>query len=164
MLDECHKAKNLLNDQGNPTQTGFAVEYLQERVPDAAVLYSSATGISEPQNMAYMTRLGRFGHHDMGDLIAHLKGAGLGASELFSCSLKANGIYLARCAACYAFDVTRRSCFCVPAASAGVRVMQGALHTPFRLWLYLCSVSACSTTLICCRAALYRCMHLGRCS
>lgn len=99
ILDECHKAKNLLNDQGQPTQTGFAVEYIQERVPDAAVMYSSATGISEPQNMAYMTRLGTFGHQDMGDLITRLKDAGLGASELFSCSLKANGIYLARCVA-----------------------------------------------------------------
>lgn len=101
VLDECHKAKNLLNEQGLPTQTGFAVEYIQERVPDAAVLYSSATGISEPQNMAYMTRLGTFGHQDMGELIAKLKNSGLGASELFSCSLKANGIYLARYGACH---------------------------------------------------------------
>lgn len=96
VLDECHKAKNLLNDHGLPTQTGFAVEYIQELCPNAAVLYSSATGISEPNNMAYMTRLGTFGHEDMPALIKNLVDSGLGASELFSCSLKASGIYLAR--------------------------------------------------------------------
>lgn len=45
VLDECHKAKNLLDPKtGIPTITGKAVHYLQQRVPNAAVLYSSATG------------------------------------------------------------------------------------------------------------------------
>lgn len=100
VLDECHKAKNLLSASGKPTLTGFAVMHLQKRCPGAAVLYSSATGISEPNNMAYMTRLGAFGYPSVLHLIHALKEAGLGASELFSCSLKASGIYLARCARC----------------------------------------------------------------
>jgi hypothetical protein len=96
VLDECHKAKNLMNEQGSPTLTGVAVKHIQDMIPNAAVLYSSATGISEPNNMAYMTRLGTFGHSSMPDLISALIQSGLGASELFSCSLKSQGIYLAR--------------------------------------------------------------------
>ena len=81
---------------GKPTVTGVAVKHLQDRVPDASLLYSSATGISEPNNLAYMTRLGTFGFDNLRALIENLKEAGLGASELFACSLKNQGIYLAR--------------------------------------------------------------------
>jgi P-loop containing NTP hydrolase pore-1 len=98
VLDECHKAKNLMTDSGTTTVTGVAVKHLQDSLPEAAVLYSSATGMSEPLNMAYMTRLGTFGHACMEELIGSLIKCGLGASELFSCSLKACGVYLARCA------------------------------------------------------------------
>jgi hypothetical protein len=97
VLDECHKAKNLITDTGVPTLCGKAVEFLQRKCPNAAVLYSSATGISEPTNMAYMVRIGTCGYDDMVALIEDLKAAGLGASELFSCTLKAQGVYLARC-------------------------------------------------------------------
>lgn len=97
ILDECHKAKNLLSDTGLPTLVGFAVMHLQKLLPGACVLYSSATGISEPRNMAYMTRLGSCGYDSMAKLINCLITAGLGASELFSCSLKASGVYLGRC-------------------------------------------------------------------
>jgi P-loop containing NTP hydrolase pore-1 len=51
IFDECHKAKNLLNESGVPSNMGKAVETLQAALPNAAVLYSSATGISEPHNM-----------------------------------------------------------------------------------------------------------------
>ena len=34
---------------------------LQNRLPKARVVYASATGASEPKNMAYMTRLGLWG-------------------------------------------------------------------------------------------------------
>ena len=95
-FDECHKAKNLMNEAGNPTLTGVAVRHIQDKLPSAAVLYSSATGISEPNNMAYMVRLGNFGHTNMNELIKSLIESGLGASELFSCSLKSQGIYVAR--------------------------------------------------------------------
>ena len=95
-FDECHKAKNLMNEAGNPTLTGIAVRHIQDKIPSAAVVYSSATGISEPNNMAYMVRLGNFGHSNMNELIKSLIESGLGASELFSCSLKSQGIYVAR--------------------------------------------------------------------
>lgn len=34
---------------------------LQNRLPKARVVYASATGASEPKNMAYMVRLGIWG-------------------------------------------------------------------------------------------------------
>ncbi|KXZ54936.1 hypothetical protein GPECTOR_3g106 [Gonium pectorale] len=96
VLDECHKAKNLLDLAGNSSQTGLAVEALQEQVPDARVLYSSATGASEPNNLRYMVRLGSFGYASIGAMIDVLKDSGLGALEMFSMGLKATGTYLSR--------------------------------------------------------------------
>lgn len=34
---------------------------LQQKLPNSRVVYSSATGATEPKNMAYMTRLGLWG-------------------------------------------------------------------------------------------------------
>lgn len=62
VFDECHKAKNLIPASSlKPTQTGKAVLELQQLLPKARVVYSSATGASEPRNMAYMVRLGIWG-------------------------------------------------------------------------------------------------------
>jgi len=44
-----------------PTKTGITVNELQKKLPKARVVYASATGASEPKNMAYMTRLGIWG-------------------------------------------------------------------------------------------------------
>lgn len=62
VFDECHKAKNLIPANSlTPTKTGQAVVELQFLLPNARVVYSSATGASEPRNMAYMARLGIWG-------------------------------------------------------------------------------------------------------
>ena len=45
------QAKNLINSTGVPTLVGKAVEVLQKEVPNAAVLYSSATGISGAESV-----------------------------------------------------------------------------------------------------------------
>lgn len=42
---------------------------LQEQLPDAKIVYSSATGASEPRNLAYMSRLGLFGFKDPSEMI-----------------------------------------------------------------------------------------------
>ncbi|GFR48198.1 hypothetical protein Agub_g10015, partial [Astrephomene gubernaculifera] len=96
VFDECHKAKNLLDAAGYSSQTGLAVEALQHQLPDARVLYSSATGASEPDNLRYMVRLGSFGYTHIGQMIDVLKSSGLGALEMFSMGLKASGTYLSR--------------------------------------------------------------------
>ncbi|GLC46848.1 hypothetical protein PLESTB_001541000 [Pleodorina starrii] len=95
VFDECHRAKNLLLGPDG-TQTGRAVEALQLALPNARVLYSSATGATEPQNLAYMLRLGHKGFESMRDLSASLQAAGLGALELFASGMKALGTYVGR--------------------------------------------------------------------
>ncbi len=45
---------------------------LQALLPRARVLYSSATGASEPTNLAYMTRIGSWGFPTMLDMIKTL--------------------------------------------------------------------------------------------
>lgn len=96
ILDECHKAKNLLpSSSGEPSQTARAVVELQEAVPDARVLYSSATGASEPKNLAYMTRLFD-SSQGASEMITLLEGSRLGACELAAMSMKATGSYLSR--------------------------------------------------------------------
>lgn len=96
VLDECHRAKNLAVAADKSTRTGLAVLALQNALPNARVLYSSATGASETSNMAYMTRLLPVGFKDSFDMISTLKNAGLGSLELFCMGLKATGSYLAR--------------------------------------------------------------------
>lgn len=62
IFDECHRAKNLCPvGSSKPTKTGVTVLELQKQLPKARVVYASATGASEPKNMAYMTRLGMWG-------------------------------------------------------------------------------------------------------
>lgn len=97
IFDESHKAKNLLPTTGSsPTQTGRAVMYLQEELPDAKVLYSSATGASEPRNLAYMERLGIGGSRQNDEVVKLLTNARLEALELAAMSLKSAGAYLGR--------------------------------------------------------------------
>jgi len=57
---------------GAATQTGKAVGALQDLLPNARVLYSSATGASEPNNLGYMYRLGAAGFDHMKDMIETL--------------------------------------------------------------------------------------------
>ncbi|XP_033117655.1 protein strawberry notch homolog 1-like, partial [Anneissia japonica] len=62
IFDECHKAKNLIPvGSSRPTKTGLTVLDIQQQLPKARIVYCSATGASEPKNMAYMTRLGLWG-------------------------------------------------------------------------------------------------------
>lgn len=62
VFDECHKAKNLCPvGSSKPTKTGLTALELQNKLPKARVVYASATGASEPRNMAYMVRLGMWG-------------------------------------------------------------------------------------------------------
>jgi len=63
VLDECHRAKNFsANVDKASTVTGKRVVELQSRLPNARVIYSSATMCSEAKHVAYMTRLGLWGN------------------------------------------------------------------------------------------------------
>ncbi|OXA36832.1 Protein strawberry notch 1 [Folsomia candida] len=78
LFDECHQAKNLCpGKHSRCSKTGSAVEALQNVLLKARVVYASATGASEPRNMAYMTR-------------------GIVAMEMVAMDMKLRGAYIAR--------------------------------------------------------------------
>ncbi|KJH46288.1 hypothetical protein DICVIV_07676 [Dictyocaulus viviparus] len=101
ILDECHRAKNLVPTTGaKPTKTGRMVLELQKALPNARVVYASATGATEPRNMAYMTRLGLWGlgqaFPEFVDFINAVERRGVGAMEIVAMDMKQRGLYLAR--------------------------------------------------------------------
>ncbi|XP_033239959.1 protein strawberry notch isoform X1 [Drosophila pseudoobscura] len=101
IFDECHKAKNLCPvGSGKPTKTGQTVLELQQKLPKARVVYASATGASEPKNMAYMVRLGLWGQgtafSNFNDFITAVERRGVGAMEIVAMDMKLRGMYIAR--------------------------------------------------------------------
>ncbi len=101
VFDECHKAKNLVPvGSAKPTKTGLAVLELQEKLPNARIVYASATGASEPKNMAYMVRLGLWGpgtpFNDFNEFIQCVEKRGVGAMEIVAMDMKLRGMYMAR--------------------------------------------------------------------
>uniref|UniRef100_A0A8C4GYZ6 Protein strawberry notch homolog 1 n=1 Tax=Dicentrarchus labrax TaxID=13489 RepID=A0A8C4GYZ6_DICLA len=101
VYDECHKAKNVCPiGSSKPTKTGLAVLELQNKLPKARVVYASATGASEPRNMAYMNRLGIWGHktpfREFCNFIQAVERRGVGAMEIVAMDMKLRGMYIAR--------------------------------------------------------------------
>ncbi|KPM11668.1 strawberry notch-like protein [Sarcoptes scabiei] len=101
VFDECHKAKNLFpSGTTRATKTGQAVLELQQCLPNARVVYASATGATEPKNMGYMTRLGIWGKNtafeDFNQFVTMVEKRGVGAMELVAIDLKMRGMYMAR--------------------------------------------------------------------
>ncbi|KAM4634944.1 protein strawberry notch homolog 1 isoform 1-T2 [Polymixia lowei] len=101
VYDECHKAKNVCPaGSSKPTKTGLAVLELQNKLPKARVVYASATGASEPRNMAYMNRLGIWGDgtpfKEFGNFIQAVERRGVGAMEIVAMDMKLRGMYIAR--------------------------------------------------------------------
>lgn len=101
-FDEAHKAKGAAHDQ----PVGMAVVELQRNLPDARVVYLSATGATQVKDMAYMERLGLWGPGTYfkdfqaieATLYQHASGAdgAAGALEMFAVQLKSSGAYVAR--------------------------------------------------------------------
>ncbi|VEN40640.1 unnamed protein product [Callosobruchus maculatus] len=101
VFDECHRAKNLCPvGSSKPTKTGLTVLELQNKLPKARVVYASATGASEPRNMAYMVRLGLWGEgtpfKEFADFISAVEKRGVGAMEIVAMDMKLRGMYIAR--------------------------------------------------------------------
>uniref|UniRef100_A0A7N9AX67 Protein strawberry notch homolog 2 n=1 Tax=Mastacembelus armatus TaxID=205130 RepID=A0A7N9AX67_9TELE len=95
IFDECHKAKNATS-----TKMGKAVLDLQNKLPQARVVYASATGASEPKNMIYMSRLGIWGEgtpfRTFDDFLHAIEKRGVGAMEIVAMDMKVSGMYIAR--------------------------------------------------------------------
>ena len=102
VFDECHKSKNLIPSAGGvASRTGMAVVELQTKLPNARVLYCSATGASEPRNMGYMVRLGLWGKGTsypggFKEFLMALERRGVGAMELLAMEMKRMGLYVCR--------------------------------------------------------------------
>ena len=73
---------------------------LQNKLPAARILYASATGASEVNNLAYAVRLGLWGpgtaFADREQFITEIRSGGVAAMELVARDLKATGLYTAR--------------------------------------------------------------------
>jgi hypothetical protein len=83
------------------SQQGLAGLALQNRLPNARVFYVSATGATEPANLAYAARLGLWGGPEApfatrADFLDAAEAGGIAFMELVARELKAMGLYVAR--------------------------------------------------------------------
>lgn len=104
-FDEAHEMGGVAGGEGamgtkKGSQQGIAGVLLQNRLPKARVLYASATGASEVNNLAYAVRLGLWGPETAFALreafISEIRAGGIAAMELVARDLKATGLYMAR--------------------------------------------------------------------
>ena len=106
VFDEAHAMANAAGDKGErgekkPSQQGQAGLRLQNALPDARILYVSATGATTVQNLAYAARLGLWGTGDFpfatrAEFVSAMDGGGIAAMEVLARDLKALGLYAAR--------------------------------------------------------------------
>jgi|10_taG_2_1085330.scaffolds.fasta_scaffold00652_13 hypothetical protein len=106
VFDEAHAMANAAGGKGErgdvaPSQQGRAGLRLQRAVPDARVVYVSATGATDVRNLAYAERLGLWGGEDFpfanrGEFVQAVEAGGVAAMEVMSRDMKALGLYTAR--------------------------------------------------------------------
>ena len=106
VFDESHAMQNAAGSRsergdGAPSQQGRAGLRLQHALPNARVLYVSATGATTVQNLAYAQRLGLWGGEDFpfanrAEFVAAIETGGVAAMEVLARDLRALGLYTAR--------------------------------------------------------------------
>ena len=106
LFDEAHAMANAAGEKGErgdkgPSQQGRAGLRLQHALPQARVVYVSATGATGVQNLAYAQRLGLWGGADFpfanrADFVAAVEAGGIATMEVLARDLKALGLYIAR--------------------------------------------------------------------
>ena len=106
VFDESHAMSNAGGSKGErgdqaPSQQGRAGLRLQHALPNARVLYVSATGATTVHNLAYAQRLGLWGGEDFpfaarSEFVAAIEAGGVAAMEVLARDLKALGLYAAR--------------------------------------------------------------------
>ena len=106
LFDEAHAMANAAGEKGErgdkgPSQQGRAGLRLQHALPQARVVYVSATGATAVQNLAYAQRLGLWGGADFpfanrADFVAAVEAGGIATMEVLARDLKALGLYIAR--------------------------------------------------------------------
>ena len=106
VFDEAHAMANAAGGRGArgdiaPSQQGRAGMRLQNALPDARVLYVSATGASTIQGLGYAVRLGlwstdRTPFEEREKFVQAMEAGGVAALEVVARDLKALGLYQAR--------------------------------------------------------------------
>lgn len=104
-FDEAHAMQNASPSKGDRGQvkgssTGLVGLELQKRLPNARIVYVSATGATEVANLAYAERLGLWGEGtafpNRTSFIGRMVEGGLAAMEVVAQNIKAMGLYVAR--------------------------------------------------------------------
>ena len=106
VFDEAHAMANAAGSKGSrgevrPSQQGRAGLRLQNALPDARILYVSATGATTVPGLAYARRLGLWASGETPfdtrtAFIAAMEAGGVAAMEVVARDLKALGLYQAR--------------------------------------------------------------------
>jgi predicted RNA methylase len=106
IFDESHAMQNAVggkNERGDQaaSQQGRAGLRLQHALPNARVVYVSATGATTVHNLAYAQRLGLWGGEDFpfatrAEFVEAIEDGGVAAMEVLARELKALGLYAAR--------------------------------------------------------------------
>ncbi|HQU70405.1 MAG TPA: strawberry notch family protein [Albidovulum sp.] len=106
VFDEAHAMANAAGGKGergdvSPSQQGRAGLRLQHALPDARVVYVSATGATTVHNLAYAQRLGLWGGEDFpfstrSEFVAAIEDGEVAAMEVLARDLRALGLYTAR--------------------------------------------------------------------
>ena len=94
VFDECHRGKD------KSSQTANKMCKLQQSLPNARVMYVSASSASDTSELAYMERLGLWGQgtafKNSADFVDQISTRGTAALELVAMHTKAQGTFLCR--------------------------------------------------------------------
>ena len=106
IFDESHAMANAAGSKGErgdteASQQGRAGLRLQHKLPNARVVYVSATGATSVHNLAYAQRLGLWGGEDFPfatrtEFVEAIEAGGVAAMEVLARDLRALGLYTAR--------------------------------------------------------------------
>ncbi len=116
VFDEAHAMANAAGSatkqrgEAKPSQQGLAGLRLQHALPNARVLYASATGATTVHGLAYAPRLGLWGgdataFNDRPDFVFAMERGGVAAMEIVARDLKALGLYQARALAYHGVEI-----------------------------------------------------------
>ena len=106
LFDESHAMANAAGSKGergdtDASQQGRAGLRLQHKLPNARVVYVSATGATTVHNLAYAQRLGLWGGEDFpfatrAEFVQAIEAGGVAAMEVLARDLRSLGLYTAR--------------------------------------------------------------------
>ncbi|MCC5964458.1 MAG: strawberry notch family protein, partial [Rhodobacteraceae bacterium] len=106
LFDESHAMANAARSKGErgdteASQQGRAGLRLQHKLPNARVVYVSATGATSVHNLAYAQRLGLWGGEDFpfatrAEFVQAIEAGGVAAMEVLARDLRSLGLYTAR--------------------------------------------------------------------